>query len=843
MMKGHVDGGANSAPVTLIVSNLPPSFIGAGYNVYVYFDANYESFFDTVARYEVRSGSRSQVFFGRNSYEDFGDTGTYVLSTAIAEKDAAAPGNYFLFAGWTNTSFTLTAYGASGSPLRAPVNGIQLVVPAQQTANQLPVAGANSFTTGTNTELVISLGDLLSNDTDSDGDQLFVVAADAVSSKGGTVTFGTNAITYMPPTNYSGPDTFTYTVDDGRGGTAKGTVSVTVATGEYIPPVGENAVISFDLGAGSMSGALASQMDPGEVAGVVPVANWNSYQEIGAPLTTYKGQFPAYTVVDSRGVVVGATSMSFTGPNNYQLSDIPDDPGNNRMMRGYLDGYGSSTPSLVVVSNLPSAFTDKGYDVYVYFQGFTADPPRISRYELKGGSAYQVKYGRQASVPGAEPFVEATGTADAGADTPEGNYVLFTGIRTGTFTLTSYGTSGDMPRASVQGIQIVARGTMAPNRAPAANDDTLPPVNINTSATYNATDLLANDTDPDGDTLVVTAAGPASANGGTVVLSGSNITYTPATNFSGPDSFTYTVSDGRGGSATGTASMNVVLVYVPATPNPVISIDFGAGTQYAAPFTNPMETNEVAGVIPVANWNSFAPITNDPPASGSLAELIDDSGLLVYGASVAFDGPDVYSVDTTPDTPGDNRMMKGYLDGWGIDAASHVTLTGIPAAFTDKGYSVYVYYDEPSGGRVARYEITSGSVTQVAFGIRPASGFTGEYIQADGASDEGTNTPAGNYVKFSGLTGSSFTLLSYGTSGDLNRASVQGLQIAAGQSIQPGPVEIQLHGAEVILSWPGNGLLQSAPTVTGPWTDVTGATSPLTVTPVENQRFYRVRSQ
>ena len=61
---------------------------------------------------------------------------------------------------------------------------------------------------------------------------------------------------------------------------------------------------------------------------------------------------------------------------------------------------------------------------------------------------------------------------------------------------------------------------------------------------------LANDTDVDGDSLTVTACErPPNGTGGP--NADGTITYTPAANYSGADSFTYTVSDGHGGSATG----------------------------------------------------------------------------------------------------------------------------------------------------------------------------------------------------------------------------------------------------------------------------------------------------
>ena len=72
--------------------------------------------------------------------------------------------------------------------------------------------------------------------------------------------------------------------------------------------------------------------------------------------------------------------------------------------------------------------------------------------------------------------------------------------------------------------------------------------------------LLANDTDVDGGPLVVSAVNATSAHGGTLTLQSGVITYKPSANFNGADQFSYTVSDGRGGTATGTLSFNVAAV-------------------------------------------------------------------------------------------------------------------------------------------------------------------------------------------------------------------------------------------------------------------------------------------
>ena len=69
--------------------------------------------------------------------------------------------------------------------------------------------------------------------------------------------------------------------------------------------------------------------------------------------------------------------------------------------------------------------------------------------------------------------------------------------------------------------------------------------------------LLAKASDPDGDTLAATATGPTSANGGTAVVQGAGILYTPANNFSGADTFPVTITDARGATVVGTVTVTV----------------------------------------------------------------------------------------------------------------------------------------------------------------------------------------------------------------------------------------------------------------------------------------------
>jgi len=68
-------------------------------------------------------------------------------------------------------------------------------------------------------------------------------------------------------------------------------------------------------------------------------------------------------------------------------------------------------------------------------------------------------------------------------------------------------------------------------------------------------DVLANDTDVDGDTLEVTYVSQGA--NGTATISGNKVIYTPSATFSGTDSFSYDIVDGKGGSATGTVTVTV----------------------------------------------------------------------------------------------------------------------------------------------------------------------------------------------------------------------------------------------------------------------------------------------
>lgn len=90
------------------------------------------------------------------------------------------------------------------------------------------------------------------------------------------------------------------------------------------------------------------------------------------------------------------------------------------------------------------------------------------------------------------------------------------------------------------------------NSAPTANANTL---SMNSYATASVPVLL-NDTDPENNPLTVTAV--SSAAHGTTSFTAGSVLYTPTPGYTGTDNFTYSISDGQGGTATGTVSVAIL---------------------------------------------------------------------------------------------------------------------------------------------------------------------------------------------------------------------------------------------------------------------------------------------
>ena len=105
--------------------------------------------------------------------------------------------------------------------------------------------------------------------------------------------------------------------------------------------------------------------------------------------------------------------------------------------------------------------------------------------------------------------------------------------------------------------------TVLLNHAPTVTNWTLGTVQNHSRSVLIST-LLTQAADQDNDPLSIPSVSATSTNGGTVTLTSTQVIYDPATNFVGADLFTFTVSDGRGGLATGSAFVQVTSETDPA---------------------------------------------------------------------------------------------------------------------------------------------------------------------------------------------------------------------------------------------------------------------------------------
>ncbi|MDH1626995.1 putative Ig domain-containing protein [Shewanella xiamenensis] len=119
--------------------------------------------------------------------------------------------------------------GTASSELTIVVNG-----------NTAPVTVDDSAATDDRTSLLI---DVLSNDTDVDGNTLTLLSATAQQ---GTVAIEANKLRYIPKTGFDGVDTVTYRISDGQGGEATGQVLITVKAYQEV-------IIDNKSGGGSMT--------------------------------------------------------------------------------------------------------------------------------------------------------------------------------------------------------------------------------------------------------------------------------------------------------------------------------------------------------------------------------------------------------------------------------------------------------------------------------------------------------------------------------------------------------------------------------------------------------------
>ncbi|HDM8230554.1 TPA: tandem-95 repeat protein, partial [Vibrio campbellii] len=353
--------------------------------------------------------------------------------------------------------------------------------------NDAPVANDDNTVTDEDTPVTINV---LPNDTDVDGDTLSIVNA-SVPADQGTVEIVDGKLVFTPADNFNGEASISYTVSDGA---LEDSAEVSVT----VNPVNDAPVANDD--------SAATDEDTPVTIDVLP----NDTDIDGDTLTIVNASVPAdqgtVEIVDGKLVFTPTDNFNGEATISYTVSD------------GELEDSAQVSVTVNPINDAPVANDDNAVtdeDTPVTINVLPNDT------DIDGDTLSIVN----ASVPADQGTVEVVDGKLV--FTPAEN---FNGEATISYTV-SDGELEDSAEVSV---------TVNPlNDAPVANDDNTV-TDEDTPVTIN---VLPNDTDVDGDTLsIVNASVPADQ--GTVEIVDGKLVFTPADNFNGEATISYTVSDG-----------------------------------------------------------------------------------------------------------------------------------------------------------------------------------------------------------------------------------------------------------------------------------------------------------
>ncbi|MDQ1713087.1 MAG: large repetitive protein [Frankiaceae bacterium] len=578
--------------------------------------------------------------------------GTYIATpgTFLSAPISANSGNVVL-ADWNLTTVNGT-YGTDYKVIAGIGSAVNRTSPIRtftgySATSRPPVAVDDTGrATSEDTALHEAAPGVLANDSDPDGDAIHV--GSHTNPAHGTVVLNTDgSFDYTPNANYFGPDSFTYKANDGHSDSSSATVSITVTAVNDVPTV-DNVTTSTNEDI-----AKAITLTSHDPDGAVPTFTTT---------TPGHGTLGSVSATDCTGAVCTAT-VTYTPAGNYNGPDSFTYKAN--------DGLADSTSATVSIT--VNAVNDAP----------VANPDSYSTAE------------------DTELDVVAPGVLDNDTDVESNplTAVLVTNVTHGTLALHSNGSFEYTPAANYNGpdsFSYKANDGQA-DSAGAVTAVTINPVNDAPTAD-GASPTVAEDTptaitltghDVDGDALTFEIVASPTHGGlgslGTVSCGGTtctvDVTYTPASNYAGPDSFTYKVSDGPADSSVATVSITVS----PVNDAPV-AVD------------NAYSTNEDTGLSVAATGI----LGNDTDTEGdTLTAVMDTSvthGILVfntdgsfnYTPSLNYHGPDsftyhandgaadsnVATVNLTVDAVNDAPTADGVTTSTGEDTAKVVTLTG-----------------------------------------------------------------------------------------------------------------------------------------------------------------------
>jgi VCBS repeat-containing protein len=512
--------------------------------------------------------------------------------------------------------------------------------------------------------------------TDSDGDTVSF-SVETAPANGSVILNGDGSWTYTPSTDFIGTDMFTIAVSDGKGGTARLTINVTIST----PPVVNQEPTVKEIGS-------VSTLKNTEVSGYVDASDADgdnlSYSVSGNASN-------GTAVVDATGKWTYTPVTGFTGADNFTITvsdgkggqasvtvhvTVNEPPNNAPVVSGIepvttekntpVGGKVTATDAdndllHYSVTTKPVNGTvvvlDEGVWTYTPTEGFVGeDSFVITVFDGKGGEASVTVKVTVTEPPNTVPVVndidpvttlkntEVTGNvaaSDADGDTL--SYAVTTAASHGTAVIDGAGKWTYSPAAGFVGedsftitvsdgkggeasVTVKVTVTEPPNTVPVVND-------IDPVTTLKNTEVTGNvaASDADGDTLsyAVTTA----ASHGTAVIDGAGKwTYSPAAGFVGEDSFTITVSDGKGGEASVTVKVTVA---EPPNTVPVVSEVDPVTTE---------ENTAVSGNVVASDADgdtlSYAVTT----AASHGTAVVDGAGKWTYSPAAGFVGEDSFTI-------------------------------------------------------------------------------------------------------------------------------------------------------------------------------------------------------
>jgi hypothetical protein len=177
-------------------------------------------------------------------------------------------------------------------------------------------------------------------------------------------------------------------------------------------------------------------------------------------------------------------------------------------------------------------------------------------------------------------------------------------------------------------------------------------------------DVLSNDScAPDvGETLTITSVSQGAHGSVAITSAGKFVTYTPQAYYHGPDSFTYTISDGNGGTAT--ATVNVTVTWVnqnPTANNDTASVTEDAGPQTIDVLANDTDAPDVGETLTVVSVTQGLHGTVAISTGGTAVTYTPDAEFsgndtFVYRISDGNGGSAVATVEVTVNNDASDRL-------------------------------------------------------------------------------------------------------------------------------------------------------------------------------------------